>query len=108
MMNVPETVLRDPNLLSNSDLGAWQVAFQSSKCIYDKYIKYLLFTCLSSSGLEHPTTENVEESDVRTEVESFESSLNPLLGTKTPAGVASKILKNRRNLAFSAVLLRNK
>ena len=50
MMNVPETALRDPNLVSNSDLGAWQVAFQSSKCVDSKYIKYLLFTCLSSSG----------------------------------------------------------
>lgn len=26
------------------------MAFQSSKCVYSKYIKYLLFTCLSSSG----------------------------------------------------------
>ena len=51
-MIVPETTLRDPNLLSKSDLGAWQVAFQSSKCIDSKYIKYLLFTCLSSSELK--------------------------------------------------------
>lgn len=50
IVNVPETELRDPNLSSDPDLGAWQVAFQSSKCIYSKYIKYLLFTCLSSSG----------------------------------------------------------
>jgi hypothetical protein len=64
MMNVPETTLRDSNLLSKSDLGAWQVAFQSSKCIDGKYIKYLLFTCLSSSGhhlffREHP--ENMDK-----------------------------------------------
>jgi len=32
-------------------------------------------------GLELTTTENIEESAVRAEVESFESSLNPLLGT---------------------------
>jgi len=51
-MNVPETVLRDLNLLSNPDLEVWQVAFQSSKCIDSKYIKYLLFTCLSSSGTQ--------------------------------------------------------
>ena len=39
------------------------MAFQSPKCRSDKYIKYLLFTCLSSSG------------------------------TKTPAGVALRTLK---------------
>ena len=32
-------------------------------------------------GLEPPTTENTEELDPRPEADSFESSLNPLLGT---------------------------
>lgn len=49
-MNVPETQPRDPNLYCKSDLGAWQVAFQSPKCIYTKYFKYLSITFPSSSG----------------------------------------------------------
>lgn len=62
IVNVPETVLRDPNLLSKSDLGAWQVAFQFPKCIDGKYIKYLLFTCLSSSGTNYPFSSDFHHS----------------------------------------------
>jgi len=49
-MNVPETPPKDPNLYCKSDLGAWQVAFQSPKCISIKYFKYLSITLPSSSG----------------------------------------------------------
>jgi hypothetical protein len=49
-MNVPETPSKDPNLYCKTDLGAWQVAFQSPKCISTKYFKYLSNTFPSSSG----------------------------------------------------------
>lgn len=35
-------------------------------------------------GLEPTSTENVEELDPKPEADSFESSLNPLLGTSQP------------------------
>jgi hypothetical protein len=41
---------------------------------------YILL-CRPLLGLELTTTENVEELDPKPEADSFESSLNPLLGT---------------------------
>lgn len=44
---------------------------------------YFLLVC-PLLGLEPPTTENTEELDPKPEADSFESSLNPLLGTRYP------------------------
>ena len=41
-------------------------------------------------GLELTTTENIEENEHEPEADSFESSLNPLLGTIFPSGCVRK------------------
>jgi hypothetical protein len=49
-MDVPKTPPQDSNPVSKNSPGARTGAFQSSKSISDKYIKYLSFTLDASSG----------------------------------------------------------
>ena len=49
-MNVLETLHQDSNPIYKFSPGAWNGAFQYSKFILNKYIKYLSFIFNSSSG----------------------------------------------------------